>query len=98
MTDAEVLDDQVLAFEQEDLTFFRDRWSVLNAAAVSGDPCGGRAACSGDPCGGRAACGGDAGHEFVRYVDSQFLHQQLGSLPARNLSIDELLKARLLCL
>ena len=76
------LSERVMEVESESLEFFRDRWLILNADAVGGDPCGGRVACGGDPKGG--------------WLDNgQLGLEHLGALPAHDSSIDELLEARL---
>jgi hypothetical protein len=87
------LSERVMEVESESLEFFRDRWLILNADAVGGDPCGGRVACGGDPCGGRVACGGDPKGGWLD--NGQLGLEHLGALPAHDSSIDELLEARL---
>ena len=77
---------------------FRDQWSIIDGDAVGGDPCRGRAACHGDPCRGRAACSGDPGYNG-RYQETADLYlKMLGEIPAANLSVDDLLMARIAAL
>jgi hypothetical protein len=77
---------------------FRDRWSILDGDAVGGDPCRGREACHGDPCRGREACSGDPGYNGPYEENNNLYLRAFGEIPAVNLSVHDLLKARIAAL
>lgn len=91
----DVIESVTLSFDEPGLKF-ADPWGIGGDAAP-GDPCGGRAVCPGDPCGGRAVCPGDPRGEFGAnfQTTSEFLIRVLGEIPASDLSVEQLIHARL---